>query len=352
MATHDEEDVRSRNTRRTQQPRNRDFRTVKPTVNEASIPTALGVLGAVTRGASTGSRAGVPGAIIGGAAALGTYYAPRYIPIVKMYGDMALGEIEKGISSMSRSMSPSEPVPNYNIENGRYIAQPDAITVTLRPSPAADYLYSSRKNKRKKSKNQNTSTDSEPEPLPVDVNGQTEAEIPVFSAEEGTGSSVVNPVPPEEDPNRRNDDSNGNKPKGRLRRAWDALRNKDIQQTPNNTPSTPNNQQNGSFVKRLIWETKNNNFGPSWRWRNTGRIGLVGAGTTYKARQEFWPGVIETWKGPKEDTTRVDTLERVVLPNGNAVYIKPGDQNISIDEPASADSSSILDQYERIYGDL
>lgn len=62
-----------------------------------------------------------------------------------------------------------------------------------------------------------------------------------------------------------------------------------------------NNQknQNGPFLKRLLWETEKNNFGLNWwRWRNVGRVGLVGVGTSYSARKNFWPGVYEYWAGP------------------------------------------------------
>lgn len=59
------------------------------------------------------------------------------------------------------------------------------------------------------------------------------------------------------------------------------------------------NNQNGPFLKRLLWETQNNNFGPNWwRWRNVGRVGLVGVSTRYSARKNFWPRVYEYWAGP------------------------------------------------------
>lgn len=74
--------------------------------------------------------------------------------------------------------------------------------------------------------------------------------------------------------------------------------------TPTATPKPDNsnnnqNNKNGPFLKRLLWETEKNNFGPNWwRWRNAGRVGLVGVGTSYSARKNFWPVVFEYWTGP------------------------------------------------------
>ena len=62
------------------------------------------------------------------------------------------------------------------------------------------------------------------------------------------------------------------------------------QATGNSSGATPpNNNQNGSFIGRMLWETKNNNFGPNyWQWRNVGRVGL---GLSYPAREHLWPNV-------------------------------------------------------------
>lgn len=66
-----------------------------------------------------------------------------------------------------------------------------------------------------------------------------------------------------------------------------AGRNRGQASTGGNTP--PNNNQNGSFLERLLWETKNNNFGQNWwQWRNVGRVGL---GLSYPARETVWPAV-------------------------------------------------------------
>lgn len=65
----------------------------------------------------------------------------------------------------------------------------------------------------------------------------------------------------------------------------------------------PNNNQNGSFLGRMLWETEKNNFGPNWwRWRNVGRVGL---GFSYPAREVVWPAA---WKGVKYMTVGPDSV--------------------------------------------
>lgn len=108
--------------------------------------------------------------------------------------------------------------------------------------------------------------------------------------------------------------------------------NKNGQTATGGTP--PNNQdnQNKPFLARLIWETKNNNFGQNyWKWRNVGRVGLY---SSYPARKEVWPFIGGSIKymavGPDSipaaprDTT---TVESVVTPVDSS-YIAPTSNSI------------------------
>lgn len=81
--------------------------------------------------------------------------------------------------------------------------------------------------------------------------------------------------------------------------------------TTNNGSTSPNNQT-GSFLKRMLWETENNNFGQNWwQWRNVGRVGL---GASYPARKHLWPAVGRGIKymavGP--DSVSVATAQPVI----------------------------------------
>lgn len=108
-----------------------------------------------------------------------------------------------------------------------------------------------------------------------------------------TDASTATPEP---------DDSNNKEKRSLREKIGDRIAGRKNEQTTSrssNPPSNNQNNQNGPFLKRLLWETQNNNFGPNWwRWRNVGRVGLVGVGTSYSARKNFWPGVYEYWAGP------------------------------------------------------
>lgn len=95
---------------------------------------------------------------------------------------------------------------------------------------------------------------------------------------------------PSPQPERNDSTSQGRRPSFRERLGDRIAGRSSGQATGNSSRSTPpNNNQNGSFLGRMLWETKNNNFGQNyWQWRNVGRVGL---GLSYPAREHFWPAV-------------------------------------------------------------
>lgn len=116
-----------------------------------------------------------------------------------------------------------------------------------------------------------------------------------------TDSVGSTPTPAPGPEPERNDSTSQRRPSFRERLGDRIAGRKNGQTTSrsSNPPSNNQNNQNGPFLKRLLWETEKNNFGPNWwRWRNVGRVGLVGVGTSYSARKNFWPGVYEYWAGP------------------------------------------------------
>lgn len=183
MATRDEEDVRSRNTRRTQQPRNRDYRTVRrmsqPSNTSANAGALALTLGTAAEAAPTLGQI-ARGVISGVGAGLGSMSGMAALPA------LTIGSIPLMVGyEMSGKGRPTGIVTNNSTENGRYIAQPDATTVTLRPSPAADYLYSSSK-KTKNKGNDQTALDPEPDLVPVDVSAGDEDPIFVAGSDQST----------------------------------------------------------------------------------------------------------------------------------------------------------------------
>lgn len=94
---------------------------------------------------------------------------------------------------------------------------------------------------------------------------------------------------PSPQPERNDSTGQGRRPSFR-ERLGDRIAGRNSRQATSNSGSTPpNNDQNGSFIGRMLWETKNNNFGQNyWQWRNVGRIGL---GLSYPAREHLWPAV-------------------------------------------------------------
>lgn len=116
----------------------------------------------------------------------------------------------------------------------------------------------------------------------TDSVGTTPAEPPTAPADT-TGTVAPAPVP---QPDGNN--STSGRPSFR-ERLGDRIAGRSSGQTTSGGVTPPNNNQNGSFLGRMLWETKNNNFGQKyWQWRNVGRIGL---GLSYPAREHLWPAV-------------------------------------------------------------
>ena len=98
-----------------------------------------------------------------------------------------------------------------------------------------------------------------------------------MATEEANDTATVTPrdtatVTPQNPPNPTNDNEPQNKRGWRDRLAdkvADKIRGK---KSTDNPPSTPETKHNGPgrFVRRVIVETKGNNFGPSYQWRNWG----------------------------------------------------------------------------------
>lgn len=161
------------------------------------------------------------------------------------------------------------------------------------------------------------------------------------STASGAASSTTSPASPEPE---RNDSTTQHKPSFR-ERLGDRIAGRNKGQTP------PNNNQNRPLFKRIIWETEQNNFGDSyWRWRNAGRLGL--AGSTYPAREYVWPNVSKgfSWLvfGPKAEPG--DSLPEK---SNNTTVSTPTQQvtapTTNVEQP---DSSSFMDQFRKVYGDL
>ena len=112
-----------------------------------------------------------------------------------------------------------------------------------------------------------------------------------------TDASTATPEP---------DDSNNKEKRSLREKIGDRIAGRKNEQTTSrssNPPSNNQNNQNGPFLKRLLWETQNNNFGPNWwRWRNVGRVGL---GFSYPARETVWPAL---WKSVKYMTVGPDSV--------------------------------------------
>ena len=139
--------------------------------------------------------------------------------------------------------------------------------------------------------------------------------IPASTTNAPTSQTDAGTATPEPEP-----DNSNNKEKRSLReKIGDRIAGRKNEQTTSrssNPPSNNQNNQNGPFLQRLLWETKNNNFGPNWwRWRNVGRVGV---GASYPAREFVWPAV---WKGVKYLTVGPDSVPQSVDNN----YVAPTD---------------------------
>lgn len=227
MATHDEEDVRTINHSTNLRPRTVDLSVAPIKKQEASIPIAIA--NPVT-GAISGSRfGGGYGALAGALAGAGYYLYNNYDRLKQTLLPLA------GIVA----------APTMRIYNklGSYF-YPDEAPADTSTAPAAPAA-------------------------PTDSVGSTPAPAPTPEPE-------------------RNDSTSQRRPSFR-ERLGDRIAGRNRGQEPTSGSTPPNNNQNGSFLGRMLWETKNNNFGQNWwQWRNVGRVGL---GLSYPARETVWPAV-------------------------------------------------------------
>lgn len=225
------------------------------------------------------------------------------------FGNWVSTGVENGIRAWSDAMSPKGPAgpsPHYDAATGRPIAVADATRVQM-PLPVvrsynilSSYFDEMGKGKNKGKNKGNTAKPTPtqpapaqpapaPQPEPAQERTATES---TTTAQPTTASGTAAPAPQPE----RNDSTDQRRPSWR-ERLGDRIAGRSSGQTSTggNTPEP----QKGPLFKRILWETENNNFGPEWwRWRNAGRLVGVGAGTTRKARDEFWPAVVSPWIEP------------------------------------------------------
>lgn len=138
---------------------------------------------------------------------------------------------------------------------------------------------------------------------PTDSVGVTPAN-PSASTDSVGSTPAPAPTPEPE----RNDSTNQRRPSFR-ERLGDRIAGRSRGQTSTGGNTPPNNNQEGSFLQRMLWETKNNNFGQNWwQWRNVGRVGL---GLSYPARETVWPAV---GKGLKYMAVGPDSVPTPAVP--------------------------------------
>lgn len=131
---------------------------------------------------------------------------------------------------------------------------------------------------------------------------------------DSVGSAPTNAPGPEPE---RNDSTSQRRPSFR-ERLGNRIAGRGNGQATSGGSTPPNNNQNGSFLGRMLWETENNNFGPNWwRWRNVGRVGL---GVSYPARETVWPAA---WKGLKYMTVGPDSVPATQQPQVVAPQVAP-----------------------------
>ena len=106
--------------------------------------------------------------------------------------------------------------------------------------------------------------------------GEAQAEGTVIVDEKSNeGSAAQTPTTPQGNPEEEKPE-NEPKEKGKIRKLVDKVLRRDgtTKDTPKDTPKeTPTNKQ-GSYARRVLWETEGNNFGSSYKWRNAGRVPL------------------------------------------------------------------------------
>lgn len=260
---------------------------------------------------------------------------------VSDFGNWVGDKVGSGIRAWSDAMSPkglAGPNPHYDARTGRPIAVTDAI-----PAPRVFIAPSIMAGRVVVPTQYQTRFDSDGEPIPfpwqsgspekpiqlrpVTVTGSrvmrtdsgaAQPAQPEPTSTEGSGAS---PAPANPEPDNSNDSNNsGNQRRPSLReRIGDRIagRNTEGQSTSGRGASgrgtTPPDNQQGSFLGRMLWETKNNNFGQNWwQWRNVGRVGL---GASYPAREHLWPAV---GQGLRYMTVGPDSVPATVAPQAPA----------------------------------
>lgn len=263
----------------------------KHAVGSILLPAISGLAPEATAGISLGSGLGaMAGAVPAYAIAAAKKYNERMADLANQahYSDRNADRMIRNIGQSSSSLPPVQfPAGHLGSPQNPIVLPEVTHTVEAIPSHNAlyEYLYADEA--------------SDSVPATPSVEGPSQDSTTVIS-----NPNQQSPAPNNDNPR------NNEKPKSRFKRALDALRNKDIQTNQSApTPTPTGNNQNGSFLGRILWETKNNNFGKNWwQWRNVGRIGL---GLSYPAREHFWPTV---GKGLKYMTIGPDSVSTPTLP--------------------------------------
>lgn len=115
--------------------------------------------------------------------------------------------------------------------------------------------------------------------MPISRSVSMASEVPTDSISPSPEASTQNAGSSTEAPQTPNDNNEQNKRGWRDRvadRVSNAIRGKKKSTSPQ-TPQNPNSP--GRVVKKVLWETKGNNFGPSYQWRNWGLRGPLYVGT-------------------------------------------------------------------------
>lgn len=199
---------------------------------------------------------------------------------VQRGASMLIGRMARATDAKGTPSAPAQ---------SRYVAPADVTAVRRREilpvSPAAERLYGN--------------ASATPQGGAAPQGGQpAQPAQPAAGSQPATGSSTgtstptgaapANPDPGQNQGNQGGNSSNNRKPSFR-ERLGDRIAGRSNGQATGSGGTTPPDNQNGSFIGRLFWETRNNNFGQNyWQWRNVGRVGL---GASYPAREYLWPAV-------------------------------------------------------------
>lgn len=261
MATHDEQDVRNR--RISGEPRARVRSTAVAPIRTQTNATIAVPMSTPLSGAMTGSRLGPYGALAG-ALTGAAYYAYNNQDNMKALLGMIAAPVVRSYNILSSYFDEMSKGKNKGKNKGNTAKPTPTQPAPAQPAPA-------------------------PQPEPAQEGTATGS---TTTAQPTTASGTAAPAPQPE----RNDSTDQRRPSWR-ERLGDRIAGRSSGQTSTGG-NTPEPQKRPLF-KRILWETENNNFGPEWwRWRNAGRLVGVGAGTTRKARDEFWPVVVSPWIEP------------------------------------------------------